>query len=364
MYVKRLKLINYRNYNKLEICLNKKLNLFVGENAQGKTNLLESIYVSAIGKSYKNASDSEIINFEKDIGYIGIEIESNRGTRLLEIKFQKGAKKRIRINKLEIEKNKEIYGNLNVVLFTPDDLNLIKEGPSVRRDFLDLEISQIKPIYRDNIKKYNKILHQRNRLLKNRSINLTEEIFPWDLQLAKIGTEIIRERSRFVKELSEISEKTHFSISGGKEKLEVLYKPSFLITSSDKLSIEEEFKDKLNKGFKEDLERGITNIGPHKDDIDIKINGVSSRKFGSQGQQRTAALSIKLSEIELIKNEIGEYPILLLDDVLSELDKSRQNYTIDNFKDVQIIVTATFDETFSNIKDMKKFNIKNGDVIS
>lgn len=360
MYVKKLKLINYRNYCKLEIDLNEKLNLFVGENAQGKTNLLESIYVSAVGKSYKNCSDFELVNFQKEVAYIGIEIESNRGTRFLEIKFQKGLRKRVRINKLEIEKNKEIYGNLNVVLFTPEDLNLIKDGPSIRRDFLDLEISQIKPLYRDNVKQYQKILHQRNRLLKTRNRNLKEEIFPWDIQLAEIGTDIIRERSKFIKELSKISENTHLNISGGKEKLEVYYNPSFNIFSEEKTDVKEEFINQLGRSFSRDMEKGITHIGPHKDEVDIKINGISSRKFGSQGQQRTAALSIKLSEIELVKNEIGEYPILLLDDVLSELDKSRQSYVIDNFKKVQTIVTATFEDTFDNINNMKKFYIKSG----
>lgn len=363
MYVKSIKLINFRNYENVNINLNQGLNIFLGNNAQGKTNLMESIYIAAIGKSYRGNKDRELINFEKHQAYIGVEVETLRGNRFIELKFQRDAKKRLRVNKLELEKLSELFGNLNVVIFAPEDLNLIKDGPSVRRDFLDDEISQIKPKYRYNIQKYERILFQRNKLLKLNRGRDKSQFEPWDIQLAEIGAEILTERLRFVDKLSQISKSIHSKISGGKEELGISYISALKISEKTKAEIELEFYNALKSSLSLDLEKGTTEYGPHRDDIDININGISCRIFGSQGQQRTSALSLKLAEIELIKLEVGEYPVLLLDDVLSELDFERRRYLISTFENVQTIVTSTDQMELIDIADKSIFYIENGKVL-
>lgn len=362
MYVKSINLINFRNYENIKVDLSPKLNLFLGNNAQGKTNLLESIYIAAIGKSYRATKDSELINFKKEKAYIGIEAETARGRRFIELKFQRDTRKIIRINKLVLEKVAELAGNINVVIFAPEDLNLVKSGPSERRAFLDTEIAQIKPRYRYNFIKYNKILFQRNRLLKNISRLSADQLDPWDLQLVGVGTEIILERVRFVEKLSLISRDVHEKITDGKESLCIKYRPSFEISDLHRQSLEKSYYEILSSSRLKDIERGNTEYGPHKDDIEIELNGVSCRTFGSQGQQRTAALSLKLAEIELIKSEVGEYPILLLDDVLSELDGDRRKYLVSTFKDVQTIITATDDVDLFDNEGKRVFRIEDGSV--
>jgi DNA replication and repair protein RecF len=362
LYVKSIKLINFRNYETVKIDLSPKLNLFLGNNAQGKTNLLESIYIAAIGKSYRLTKDKELINFEKEKAYIGVEVESSRGSRLIEFKFQRDAKKIIRINKLELERLSELTGNLNVVIFAPEDLSLVKSGPSERRAFLDTEISQIKPRYRHNINMYGRVLLQRNKLLKFRRSTRIEQLDPWDIQLAKIGSDIMIERLRFTDKLSGISQKVHENVSGGKERLDIRYRPSFPAEELSREKLAEKYYSYLCSSRSSDLEKGNTEYGPHRDDIEIEINGTSCRTFGSQGQQRTAALSLKLAEVELIKSEVGEYPVLLLDDVLSELDSERRKYLISTFKGVQTIVTSTDDVDLLENEHKSIFRIDNGKV--
>lgn len=368
MHVKNIKLINFRNYDKLDISLNEKLNIFLGENAQGKTNLLESVYMASVGKSYKNSRDKDIINLKKDKAYIGIEVETERGIRFIEVKLEKDKQKRIRVNKLELEKNSELFGNLNVVIFSPEDLKLIKEGPIERRVFLDTEISQINPRYRRNLQNYNKILFQRNKLLKicQKNSRYKETIEPWDAQMSKIGSEIILERINFIDKLSKISKEIHKNISGGREVLCIKYLPSFEVRDMDLNNLQQKFLKLLKSSLEKDIERGSTSYGVHKDDIDIVIDEKSCRLFGSQGQQRTAALSLKLAEVELIKLEIGEYPVMLLDDVLSELDFNRRKQLISTFKNVQTIITSTEDIEINDLKESDKsiFLIKNGKILN
>lgn len=362
MYVKSIKLINFRNYENTKIDLSPRLNLFLGNNAQGKTNLLESIYIAAIGKSYRLTKDKDLINFNKDKAYIGVEVETSRGSRLIEFKFQRDSKKIIRINKLELEKLSELTGNLNVVIFAPEDLSLVKSGPSERRAFLDTEISQIKPRYRYNMNRYNKILFQRNKLLKFRRRAQLEQLEPWDVQLSDVGTEIILERLKFTEKLSAISREVHANITGGKENLSIDYRSSFDLGELSGREISGKYYNCLKSSRLSDLEKGNTEYGPHRDDIEIELNGVSCRTFGSQGQQRTAALSLKLAEVELIKSEVGEYPVLLLDDVLSELDIERRKYLISTFKDIQTIVTSTDDVDLFENDSKSIFNIEGGRV--
>lgn len=369
MHIESIKLINYRNYDKLDIKLNNKLNIFIGDNAQGKTNLLESLYICAFGKSYRATKEKELIKIDKDKAYIGINVRREFADKFIEIKFEKNKTKRIRINRVEIDKISGLFGHLNVVLFSPEDLKLVKEGPSNRRMFLDTEISQIKPKYRYNINRYNKILKQRNNLLKSiqKNNNKLKTIEVWDMQLVEVGSEIIKNRIEFINRISEISKNIHKKITEGIEELKLEYMPSFDISCElDKNKIKDIFIKVLNRNLDKDIEKGTTEFGPHRDDIKIYINGLDAKIFGSQGQQRTAALSMKLAEVELVKSEIGEYPVLLLDDVLSELDIKRRKFLLWTFKNVQTIITSTDDIEVDNIhnKDKKVFYVSKGNIVN
>lgn len=365
MNVESIRLINFRNYYDVSLNLNKRINIFVGKNAQGKTNLLESIYISALGRSFRTNRDREIINLNKQEAYIGSKINVGRTEKLIEIKLEKDKPKRIKVNKVELKNIKELYSGLNVVIFSPDDLRLIKDGPAERRNFLDLSISQIRPVYKYNINKYNKVLFQRNNLLKsNKSkahiLNLLE-IF--DIQLAKIGTEIIISRLQFVSNLSKITKKIHNKLTLGEEELNLKYNSNIKITNKN--TIEKNFLEQLKINTNKDLVTGVTSIGPHRDDIKIKINNIDARTYASQGQQRTIVLSIKLSEVEIIKMERGVYPVLLLDDVFSELDIDRRKYLTRSFNDMQTIITSTDIIDLDEFNEIEKsiFYIENGEII-
>ncbi|RKD31367.1 DNA replication/repair protein RecF [Thermohalobacter berrensis] len=367
MHVESIKLINFRNYLKADINLNRKLNIFVGNNGQGKTNLLESIYICAFGKSYRTNKDKELINLSKDKAYIGINLKKNGFNKFVEVKFEQGKSKKVRINKIEVDKISDLFGILNVVIFSPEDLKLIKEGPSERRNFLDTEISQIKPKYRYNISSYNRILRQRNNLLKitQNDKSKLKVLDVWDMQISNIGAEIILSRIKFLNKISKISKNIHSEITNKLEELELKYSPSLDIdVNLDKNEIVKVFRRQLKNLLERDIEKGTTTIGPHRDDIKVLINGIDSRAFGSQGQQRTAALSLKLAEVELIKEEVGEYPVLLLDDVLSELDLNRRKDLISTFKDIQTIITTTDDIELKEVEKYQKsiFYINDGKI--
>lgn len=369
MNIESIRLINFRNYNNLNINLNKNINILVGKNAQGKTNLLEAIYICAIGRSFRTNRDREIINFNKHEAYIGAKINIGKREKVIEIKLEKDRPKRIKVNKIELKNFKELNSGLNVVIFSPDDLKLIKDGPGERRNFLDMSISQIKPVYKYNVNKYNKILFQRNNLLKSNNpkshiINLLE-IF--DIQLAKIGTEIIISRIQFIDNLSKIAKGIHKKLTFEREELILNYNSNVNILDKnvDKNIIEKNFLKQLKTNVDKDLFSGVTSVGPHRDDIQIQINGIDARVFASQGQQRTIVLSIKLSEVEIIKIERGVYPVLLLDDVYSELDLDRRKYLTESFKDMQTIITSTDIINLDELKELEKsiFYIENGKLI-
>lgn len=363
MHVENIRLINFRNYYSLNIDLNKKTNIFIGKNAQGKTNLLEAIYICATGRSFRTNRDKEIINFNKSEAYVGAQMDIGKFEKFIEIKMERDKTKRIRVNKTELKNYKELYSGLNVVVFSPEDLKLVKEGPGERRNFLDTEISQIKPVYSYNINRYNKILFQRNNLLRSnkfqKNIKSLLEIF--DIQLAKIGTDIIIERNRYIDELSKISNITHNKITLSNENLELKYISNIEI-SDNKLEMEKSYVDKLSKNIDKDIESASTGLGPHRDDILMTINNKDLKTYGSQGQQRTVVLSIKLSEVELIKKERGIYPVLLLDDVFSELDEERRKYLIRSFKDMQTLITVTDAIDLKEMNNIEKsvFYIENG----
>lgn len=357
MIIKSIELKNFRNYEELNLNLDGGTNILYGDNAQGKTNILESIYVSGTTKSHKGSRDKEMIRFGENEAHIRTMVEKNQMSYQIDMHLKKNRSKGIAINGVPIRKASELFGVLNMVFFSPEDLNIIKNGPSERRRFLDSEICQLDKIYLSDLTKYNKVLNQRNKLLKDMVFHpdLENTLSVWDMQLISYGRRIISRRRRFVEELNEIVRGIHESISGGREQLTLTYEPD----------IEEAFfEDELNRAKEKDRKYCSTSVGPHRDDISFFIGDIDIRKFGSQGQQRTSALSLKLSEIELVKRCIHDTPVLLLDDVLSELDSNRQNYLLNSIHDIQTVITCTgLDEFVRNRFQIDKiFEVISGTV--
>lgn len=316
----------------------------IGNNAQGKTNLLEAVFFAAYGKSFRTTKDIELITYDGPFLRVFVEYEKENRIQTIEIMLRKDKQKQILYNGVPLKKTIDLIGCMNVVLFSPEDLRLIKGGPSERRRFIDREISHLNRVYMDNLLQYHKILNQRNQLLKQAQYkkSLIETIDLWDEQLLDVGMKIIKKRILYTEQLSKITKATHLKITDGKEHIELQYFSSIAEQSTlDYDKIAYGFREKLKKNIDKDIRYGYTQVGPHKDDLVILINGIDARKYGSQGQQRTAALSLKLSEIELIENEIGERPILLLDDVMSELDVTRQQMLMHAVKGLQTILTTT-----------------------
>jgi len=368
VFISKLRLINFRNYKSLDIDLDEGFNVFIGDNGQGKTNILESIYLTGFGKSFRTNRDRDLITIDKDTSYVKIEARKKYSDIVIEVKLWENKKKDIKVNGVPLKKLSEILGGINVVIFSPEDLKLIKEGPSERRRFIDREISHINKRYYHNLISYNKVLFQRNSLLKEMKVRegLKDTIDIWDEKLIEYGTEIILKRREFINKLNSLSRLMHRKITDGKENLEVKYIPNikFDIIQGDYKNIKENFMKKLKNSIDLDFSRGYTCYGPHKDDLGLYINEVDIRNFGSQGQQRTAALSLKLSEIELIKSEIGEYPVLLLDDVMSELDSTRQIFLVKNLQRVQTFITTTEipEKLLLYVKNSKIFHVNKGEV--
>ena len=358
MYVKKISLKNYRNIERLELELKNGVNIFYGSNAQGKTNLLESIYIGATGRSHRTHKDKELIKFDKEEAHIRLDIQNDKISDRIDIHLKKDSKKGIAINNIAINKLGELFGYLNVVIFSPEDLSLIKQGPQERRKFIDMELCQINNIYYYNLSQYYKVLKQRNSLLKKilKDPSLKDTLFVWDNQLIEFGIKIIQARELFIKKLNNISKKIHMEITSNKENLEIKYKPNVLIS---------EFKEKLEKSIDKDILYTTTSYGPHKDDILFFINNINVRDFGSQGQQRTASLSTKLAEINLIEDEKAVLPVLLLDDILSELDKDRQKFLIKNIKKLQVIITCTgVEDVLKNLdEEYNIFKVSDGNIL-
>lgn len=364
MVVEELKVINYRNYEQMHLKFHPRLNIFIGDNAQGKTNLLEAIYLCSAGKSFRTNRDQEMINMLKKQAYIQVKLKKVNSDTNIEVRLNMDRKKDIKVNKIPLVKIGELLGNLNVVLFSPEDLKLVKDGPSERRKFIDREISQISTKYYYTLSQYNKILQHRNKLLKyNRGKVLDLEV--WDEQLATAGAWLILYRRNFIKKISLLAKLMHRKITESTETLEVIYEANVRVKENDEIShIKEKILQKLKESLDIDKQRGITTVGPHRDDMIMKINGLDVKTYGSQGQQRTVVLSLKLAELELLKGEVGEYPVLLLDDVMSELDLKRQSYLVNNLKNVQTFITTTM---MDNLKDLKPddrsiFTIVNGQI--
>ncbi len=359
MIIKSLELENFRNYKSLNIEFDKGVNILYGDNAQGKTNILEAIYVSATTKSHKGAKDKEIINFEAEEAHIKTYLDKEGLERRVDMHLRKSKSKGIAIDTVRLKKAAQLLGLLNVVFFSPEDLSIIKDAPAQRRRFVDMELCQLDQSYLYDLNQYNKIIAQRNKLLKDMYNNqdLKNMLGIWDMQIITYGQKIIKRRRLFVDQLNEIIDDIHFKLSGGKERIKVEYA---LYVSEDN------FEEMLKKAREKDIKLKSTSVGPHKDDFIFIVNGIDIRTYGSQGQQRTAALSLKLSEIELVKKITGDNPVLLLDDVLSELDSNRQNHLLNNIGDIQTIITCTGLEDFVNnrIKINKIFKVETGVVIN
>ena len=337
MYLKKIELKNFRNYDEEAVEFHNKVNIITGKNAQGKTNLLESLYIMSLGKSFRTSKDTEMIGFEKE--FCRAKSTSVKDGRELEIEITIGNEGKVtKINGLKTAKNIDLLENVYMVIFSPEDLKIVKDEPEKRRKFMDRELCQLKPMYYRNLGRYKKILQQRNSLLRQQDVK-EDVIAVWDESLAEYGAKIILERNRFVGKLNEISSRISRGITNEKEVLEISYESNIEIKENYEAQ-KEYFKEKLAKSLKNDIMRRSTSAGPHKDDLKLCVDGIDIRHFGSQGQQRTAALSLKLAEIQLIKEEASVAPILLLDDVLSELDAERQNFLINSLGEVQLFITT------------------------
>lgn len=359
MIIKSLELKNYRNYENLFIEFDEGTNILYGNNAQGKTNILEAIYVCATTKSHRGSKDREIINFNSEDAHICMKIDRKKMPHKIDMHLKKSKTKGAAIDGLIVKKSSELFGVVNVVFFSPEDLGIIKNGPAQRRRFIDLELCQLDKIYLHHLTNYNKVLNQRNNLLRQLSFNmdLKDTLDVWDMQLVNFGRQVIKGRKEFIDDLNRIIGPIHYKLSGGSEKLTLVYEPDVSLN---------EFEHVLMSKRDSDIRIKTSSVGPHRDDINFMVNGIDIRKYGSQGQQRTAALSLKLAEIELVKQKIHDTPILLLDDVLSELDSFRQNYLMECIKDIQTVITCTgLDEFVNNRFNINKvFKVVNGTLES
>jgi len=373
MYIKSIQIENFRNYGRLDLIVEPSINILYGENAQGKTNIIEAIYLCTCARSHRTSKDKEMILHGQKQYKVSIVLSSQRMTNhtaydeTLSITYSEAsempseiikAKRLIEYNEVPLARLSDLMGIFHAVVFAPEDLLLIKDGPSVRRRYMDLLISQVRPCYFHDLVTYTKILHQRNRTLKllrqKKSLHLLDlsensEIEIWDFPLTEVASRIIIERILFSRRISTIASQKHEQISGGKEKLFVKYRTVPGLLSEDILHKPEEnmenigliLLERFKNTHQEDYERGTTGSGPHRDDLELSLDGDGLRAFASQGQQRSAALALKLAELQIIKEETGEMPVLLLDDVFSELDSRRRSCLLSNIENAQVFITCT-----------------------
>ena len=334
MFIDSLALNNYRNYVEENITFSHGINILYGDNAQGKTNILEAIYMLATTKSHRGSRDKEIINFNATESHIRAYVNRNDINHRIDMHLRASKNKGVAIDMVPIKKSAELMGLMNIIFFSPEDLSIIKDSPSERRKFIDMELCQINKIYYSDLSTYNKIINQRNNLLKQISFDRKQidMLDVWDIQLVNYGIKVIKERNNFINMINEIIPEIHGKLTFGKEKILLCY---------DKNVDCDIYYDELLKIRDKDIKYQTTQIGPHRDDIIFNVNGMDVKKYGSQGQQRTVALSLKLAEIELVKKLINDNPILLLDDVMSELDSNRRDALLESINDIQTIITCT-----------------------
>ena len=355
MYITEVSLQNFRNLEQLKIEPSRGINVIYGSNAQGKTNFLESLYFCAMGRSLRGKSDQQLIRFDAEESHIRMMVQRKNLYDRIDVHLKKDEKKGIAVNGLPVRKLGDLFGTLYAVIFSPEDLSLVKDGPAERRRFLDMELCQLSKVYYYDLQQYYRILKQRNNLLKEISKNpkLQDTLFVWDDQMAEYGERIIAARKKFLARLDEIASEKLSQLTGGKDHLQTIYKPN---CDAGMLA------EKLQKNLERDIYFGSTQSGPHKDDILFSIDGREVKVYGSQGQQRTTALAARLAEIDLIREETGEDPVLLLDDVFSELDESRQKFLLESIGDLQAFVTCTGieDSVKKYISKDNLFYVENG----
>ncbi|WP_156289944.1 DNA replication/repair protein RecF [Oceanobacillus salinisoli] len=366
MHIERLQLKNFRNYEKQEISFDDKINVIIGENAQGKTNLMEAIYVLAFTKSHRTSHEKELIQWEKDYAKIEGRVKKRNQSLPLEIIISTKGKK-AKLNHLEQRRLSDYIGAINVVMFAPEDLTLVKGPPQIRRRFMDMELGQIQPTYIYHLGQYQRILKQRNHLLKQiqrREKADTTMLEVLTMQLVDHAAVVLEKRFLFLELLKNWAHPIHHGISRGLENLEIKYSATIEVSEAEnKEKITNNYLRKFQEIQEKEMERGTTLIGPHRDDLLFQVNGKDVQTFGSQGQQRTTALSLKLAEIELIHKEVGEYPILLLDDVLSELDDYRQSHLLNTIQGkVQTFVSTTSVDGIHHetLEKAELFRVSNG----
>ena len=369
MQAAKLRLKNFRNYEELEISLSKGVNILMGSNAQGKTNLLEALFYCATGRSHRGAKDKEVVRDTASEALINLTFLSQKENlketqEKIEMLLRKSGRKSLMINDYPVRRINDLFGRFQVVMFSPEDLSIVKDGPSVRRKFMDMEICQVDPVYLYNLQQFTKVLRQRNQLLKSLQKGqedealLRETLFAWNGQLALFGTKIMERRARFVEELEKDAVMIHAHLTAGKEQLHLLYKPGFVSPLS-----QEAFIRALEGGVERDIRAGMTVLGPQHDDMRLFINDKDVSIYGSQGQTRTAALTLKLSEMEIMKREMREAPVLLLDDVMSELDADRQQELTGYIKSHQTLITCTgIEDSIKKLGAERIFRVSQGIV--
>lgn len=359
MHIKNLKLKNFRNYADESVDFSEGLNVLFGRNAQGKTNCAEAVYYLCTGVSPRSRRDKQLIRHGCDFAEISAAAEGRYGEVELYAKIGENGRE-VRVNGTKITKNADILGNIYGVFFSPHELRLIQDGPDERRRFLNVSISQLSRPYYTALTRYNKILEQRNNLLKEKDINLVLDTLPvWDEQLSKYAAAVASKRSAFIGKLAPIAAKIHHSLTDGQEELALSPDKKY---KGEETELAQKIFTELSRNYERDIRLGFTSTGPHRDDINISINGEDAKIFASQGQTRTAALSLKLAEVEIFKEESGEYPVLVLDDVMSELDLPRRKKLVNYTQGLQTILTCTHAERALYGKDAKKIKIEGGKI--
>lgn len=371
MQIRNLKLRNFRNYSHLDIDFAERFNIIYGNNAQGKTNIIEAIFLCASGRSHRTSRDDELVKydsggFEVNLQLRKKEFDDEIGIIFNSVKVGSEKRKKISINEIPLKRIGDLMGHLNAVIFSPEDLLVIKQGPAERRRFIDITLSQLRPAYFYDLQKYSRILFQRNTLLKKISFqrNLEETLEVWNRHLIKTGAKIVKTRIDFIGRLNVLAGARHDKLTNSEEKLELLYDPSFEIPPGcTEAEIQELFYKSLERCREIELRKGTTAIGPHRDDMQIVLNGESTKIYGSQGQQRTSVLSMKLAEIDLMHEESGEFPVLLLDDVLSELDDRRKEFLLNSIGGLQTFITCTDRNFFNQGNDKAAFFYVEGGAV-
>jgi len=369
VFLKRLELINFRNYAHLDLNFIQSLNILIGENAQGKTNILEAILFIALSRSARTSRDAELVRWEESLARVHGEVDRRRREKVhIDITLDRSGHKTFKVNNIPKSRLAEVIGQVNVVMFSPQDREIISGEPAARRRFLNLAIAQTHPDYYFNLACYNKVLSQRNRLLKSFHSATSDGALleAWDEQLLTYGSRLIAIRERVVSQLSRCAALTHHKLAGGREHLEVFYRSNVhLDGASQEADLRAAYAAELRRWRKEEIRRGMTLVGPHRDDLKLLINRAEARMYGSQGQQRTAVLALKLAEVNLVREWIGESPILLLDDVMSELDDSRRQQVMALTDEVeQILITCSQQQTFSDaiLRQAGLFRVHEGQV--